>query len=454
MRLSFIQYPVFIMMALALAFPAYAQDKFLDIKEVTTPSGITAWLVEDHAVPVIAMKIGWRNAGAKTDPEGKEGRAQLASNTMDEGAGTLDSTAFQQALADHSITLTFDSGRDSYMANLKTLTRTKDKAFALLKLALTEPRFDTEAVDRMRDANMARVRRSLSDPGWMAARIMNDRAYEGHPYARNSGGSLTSLVAVTPEDLRAFQQNELTRERLVIGVAGDIDAETLALALEDIFGALPSAPEEGVAQVPLSNQGQGYFYAQDIPQTVVSILMPGPVRDDPDYEIVGIMDYIFGGGGFGSRLMERAREKGGLTYGIYSGLVTYDEIPGIAVNTSTENGNVTEILSLITEEMTRMKEKDVSPETLQAAKDYLIGSMPLSLSSTDAIAGLLLALQVNDLGIDYLDRKPGIVEGVTQKDIRAQAQKWLDPEAMVTVLTGGGTAPEGYTTIERLPGVE
>ena len=161
------------------------RDKFLDIKEVKTESGITAWLVEDHHIPVIAFDFAFMDAGAKNDPADKQGLSRLVSNTMDEGAGELTSEAFQKELRDLSISLGFNSGRDSFGGSVKTLTKNKDRAFELLKLAIMQPRFDADPVQRMRQANQARIRSSLSDPDWMAARILNDKAYEGHPYALN-----------------------------------------------------------------------------------------------------------------------------------------------------------------------------------------------------------------------------------------------------------------------------
>src|SRR5688500_684612 len=148
--------------------PAYAEpERFLDIKTITTPGGIEVWLVEDHSVPVIAMQFAFAGAGSALDPEDKQGLAQLLSNTMDEGAGDLDSQTFQKKLADYSIDLHYSAGRDDFFGSLRTLTQYEDKAFDLLRLSLTAPRFDAEPVQRMKDANISRIRSSLSDPDWM-----------------------------------------------------------------------------------------------------------------------------------------------------------------------------------------------------------------------------------------------------------------------------------------------
>ncbi|MCU1418783.1 MAG: peptidase inactive domain protein, partial [Schumannella sp.] len=226
-----------------LILPVTAQaatKRFLDIQKVTSPSGIEAWLVEDHAAPVISLQFAFAGAGSVTDPAGKMGLVQLASNTMDEGGGDIASPMFQKILSDLSIDLGYSVGRDDYSGSLRTLTRTKDKAFDMLRLSVTAPRFDAEPLARMKEANLARIRDSLSDPDWMAARIMNDLTYAGHPYATNSGGTLTSIPAITVDDLRSYVKNNLTRDRLRVAVAGDISKADLTKALDMIFGALPA----------------------------------------------------------------------------------------------------------------------------------------------------------------------------------------------------------------------
>ena len=197
------------LLILFIAFPAHARDKVLDIEQVTSPGGIKAWLVEDHSVPVIAMQFGFRGVGGALDPVDKQGLSRMLSNTLDEGAGELDSQTFQKELRDLSIGLSFGSDRDDFSGSLKTLSQNKKRAFELTALALTKPRFDEEPVKRMREANQSRIRSSLTDPDWMTARIMNDRAFEGHVYSQNSGGSLSSLEKISPEDLRAFHKNNI-----------------------------------------------------------------------------------------------------------------------------------------------------------------------------------------------------------------------------------------------------
>lgn len=445
-----------ILVFFSLSFSVQAkepQSKFLDIQIVTSQNNITAWLVEDHSIPVIAMTFSFRGAGAKNNPPEKQGLARLASNTMDEGAGEIKSQEFQKTLRDKSISLSFSAGRDNFGGNLKTLSANKQIAFDLLKLALTKPRFDQEPVDRMRESNKSRVKSSISNPRWLAARIQNDRIFENHPYALNSGGTLSSLDRITPDDLRTFHKT-LGKNQLVIGVAGDIKADELKAVLDDIFGGMPDVKTKQPTKSPVQNAGQTYLYEQDIPQSVIEMSQMGINRKDKDYYPAHIMNFILGESGFGSRLMEEIREKRGLTYGIYSYFRQYDETDILHVSTSTVNESVPEMISLIHAEWDKIKAAPVTEEEINDAKSYLIGSLPLSLTSTSSIAAVLLSLQLDDLPIDYLDMRAVKIQAVSIDDIQAVAQRLLDKDSMTTVIVGSPQGIGNAQKITDLPNVE
>jgi zinc protease len=428
---------------------AQADDTLLDIQEIKTDSGITAWLAEDHSLPVIALTFTFLDSGTALDPADKQGLVRLLSNTMDEGAGDLDSQAFQKELADNSITLRFSAGRDGFGGNLKTLSRNKDKAFHLLQLALNNPRFDAEPVERMREANMARLRSSLSEPDWIAARILNDRVFEGHPYAMNSGGTLATMAAITADDLRHFQKTYLTRDRLLIAVSGDISAAELTKTLDTLFGTLPAnAPANAnVADTTLKNAGEISLFDQDIPQTIISFALPAFGRADPDYYPLKVMNYILGEAGFGSRLMEEIREKRGLTYGIYSDIQNYRHTDALTISTSTKNESAAELIDVVGQEMKKLADTPVSAQELEDAKSYLVGSVPLALSSTDNIASIMMSLQTEGLPATYLDHYEESIRKVTIEDIQRVAARLLDPAKMTIVMVG---KPAGITPTKQI----
>ncbi len=434
---------------------AIASDKILDIQAVKTPNGITAWLVEDTTLPLISLKFSFQGAGAINDGKDKQGLTRLLSNTMDEGAGELKSQQFQKELSDHSITLHFNANRDNFGGEIKTLSRHKDKAFKLLKLALTKPRFDQDPINRMRQANISRIKSNMTDPQWITARIFNDKAFSGQPYQLNSGGTLSTLPQITSDDLRLHVKNYLTKDRLVIGVTGDIKKDELIDLLDNSFNDLPKTGLKLKRKAfSLQNLGKTYLFEKDIPQTILSVSLPSVSIHDPDYFSLKLMNHLYGASGFGSRLMKKAREKEGLTYGIYSSLLHQDLVDGLSISTSTKNTTAARMFQIIEEEMHLMANQKTSEEDLQKAKDYMIGSLPLSLTSTDKIASILLNLQLNNRPIDYLDKYATSINAVDTNDIQRIAQKVFTNQKTINVMVGKPQINDTMTgVLEKIEGL-
>lgn len=428
---------------------------FINIQEVTTPKGFTVWLVEDHTLPITAVKFMFKDSGTLLDTHDKQGLVRMLSNTMDEGAGGFDSQSFQKALSDHSITLSFDATRDDFGGNLVALSRHKNKAFELMSLALTSPRFDEEPVGRMRDANIARIQSSMSEPEWVAARILNDRAFDGHPYAQNSGGTISSLKSITRDDLKTLKDKALSRDSLLIAAAGDVTAQEISVAIDKIFGHLPeNRAKNSFSSISIQNQSKIFWYEKDIPQTYIEGLVPAFDDKDPDYYALQILNYIYGGAGFGSRLMENAREERGLTYGVYSGLMDLNHTDALSISTSTKNESVSDMLSIIKDEMMKLQTVLVGDKELDDAKSYIIGSMPLALKSTGDLADIALSLQSKEKPLDYLDDYAEKINSVTKQDIQRVAKRVLKPENLMIVLVGKPENINNLEKIESLPNVE
>lgn len=420
------------------ALPAHA----IDIKRVVSPGGIEAWLVEDQKIPVIALEWAFEGAGAR-DPEGKSGLANLAARSMDEGAGPYDSQAFQSRLRDNAISLGFDAGRDAYTGSLRTLRDTREEAFELARLAHAEPRFDEEPVERMRASILAGLRRDQSDPNYVARRVFYGTAYPDHPYGEEVRGTPESLARITPDDLRAFASRQLGRDRLLVTAAGAITPEELGPVLDRIFGALPAKSESApLPDVLMKGQGETVVAQRPTAQSVLLLGQRGIPRSDPDWFAASVMNYVLGGGGFTSRLMEEVREKRGLSYGVYSYLVAMDHSALLIANGSTVNAKAGQALDIIRAEWARMAKDGVTDQELADAKTYLTGSFPLQFTSTNAIARIMLQVRRDRLGIDYLDRRDALINAVTKDDVRRVAARLLDPANLLTVVVG---RPDGVT---------
>jgi zinc protease len=378
----------------------------------------------------------------------------LLSNTLDEGAADLTSEKFQGILRDQAIDLGYDSGRDSFTGNMRTLTSHKDTAIRLLKTSINQPRFDAEPIERMKQANLVRIRSSMNDGGWIGARILNDRIYAGHVYARNTGGTITGMEAMTSADLKAARARLFARDRLIIGMTGDITKEEAARIADDIFGNLPDTTKTpGISRFGMPAAGKPAYYAKDMPQTDLSMAWPGIDTQDPDYYATVVMNYIFGGGGFSSRLMTQVREERGLTYGIYSSQFNLDYADRFIVQGSMLPQNVVPTITLVKEIADSMKTTDVTPESLQTAKDYLIGSLPLSLSSTMNIADTLVGLQLNKRAITALDDYRAKIAAVTPADLRRVAARIFSVDPIIVTV---GAKPDNLDveTVTVIPDTE
>lgn len=418
------------------------------VEKITSPMGIEAWYVRDATLPVLSIEFSVKG-GSAFDPAGKAGLADLVASTMDEGAGTLDSQAFQGRLQDLSLTLNFSAGDDTFRGSFRTLTAYQDEALELLRLALTEPRFDPEPVERIRAQIRQGLERRQNDPDSILGDVFGRAMYGNHPYGSTSRQRLAALDTITADDLRGFMRQRLVRDRLYIGVVGNLSAQELGGILDKVFGALPvSDTPLTLADATVPQTGQTLVVQAPVPQSSAAFGAPGVKRADPEYYAAYVMNFILGGGGFVSRLTEEVREKRGLAYSVYSYLSPRDAAGSIVGGVGTQNARMQESLEVIRAEWKRMGEEGPTEAELASAKSYLTGSFPLSFSSSGAIARMLVGMQYNDLGIDYLDRYPALIDAVTLEDVKRVAARLLDPAKLTVVVVG---QPDGVEATAPTP---
>ncbi len=432
-----------------LLFSFTVSANAMKIQKVVSPKGVTAWLVEDHTLPLMAMQFGFRGGSAQ-DPEGKDGLAYFVSGMMDEGAGDIPSEAFQERLQDLAIEMSFDASRDMTTGGMKTLTKNRDEAFRLLKLALTAPRMDTDAVERVREQIFSIIKMDSEDPDNVASNAWFNQVFTGHPYGSRTKGQLETVRAITNDDLKSYVKRNFARDNLYVAVVGDISAADLATGLDKVFADLPEKAElRTVPEVTWNMDPREILIPMATPQTVVNFGFPGPKRDDKDFIPAYILNYIVGGGGFASKLMEEVREKRGLAYSVYTYLYPLDHA-GIALGgVATENERVGESIKVIKEVLARIAQDGPTAEELENAKQYLTGSYALRFSSSSKIANILLWTQAEDLGIDYIDKRNSLIEAVTLDDVKRVA-KFMKPDELVMTIVG---QPSGMKPAENKPPV-
>jgi zinc protease len=414
-----------------------AADAASKIEAITSPGGIKAWLVREASVPVIALDYAF-TGGANADPAGKPGVANMVASLLDEGAGDMDARAFQELLEEKAIQLGFAANRDQFRGSMHTLSVNLEQGVNLLRLALTAPRFDDEPVTRIRDQLQAQLVRGTANPNEIANRRWWATAFPGHPYGQPSNGTPESLAAITVDDLKAYVRNVFARDTLTVAVVGDIDADAAGKLIDRAFGGLPE--KAALAPVPATDMqglGERIVVNLDVPQTVISFGSPGLARHDPDFFAAYVVNHIYGGGSMSSRLYREVREKRGLAYGIRTSLIWMDYASIVSGGTATRSDRAAETLSLIDEETRRMAAEGPTQEELDKAKAYLKGSYALAFDTSGKIAGQLVQIQLDKLGIDYPERRSAMIDAVTLADAKRVAKRLLDTKTLTLVVGRG-----------------
>jgi zinc protease len=410
--------------------PAHATT----IERIVSPGGIAAWLVREPSVPLIAVDFAFRG-GANQDPVDKPGVATMMTSLLDEGAGDIDSTSFHERVEAKAIEIGFGATRDYVSGSLRTLTENQDEAVELLRLALTAPRFEAADVERIREQLLAGLRRATTSPNDLANQRWWATAFPGHPYGRPVRGTLQSVPTITAEDLKTFVRNVFARDALKIAIVGNIDAAAASKLVDRVFGGLPATG--GLSSVALASpQGLGRKIAidLDVPQSVVLIGGAGVPRKDADFMAAFVLNHILGGSAFSSRLYKEVREARGLAYSVYSAVFPLDFAALFMSGTATRADRAGQTLEVIEAEIQKLAQSGPTEDELIKAKSFLEGSYALRFDTSAKIAEQLVQIQLEDLGIDYIDKRNSLVEAVTMADVKRVAKRLLEGGMLVTVV--------------------
>jgi zinc protease len=441
--------PLAVAALVALALPARA----VTIEEVKSAQGITAWLVEDHSIPVVSMSAAFRG-GTAADPADKRGLANMAVDLLDEGAGNLDSTAYQSQVEDLAAQINFSAGADMISLRLRALKSNLAPSFDLLRLALAQPRFDPEPVARVRASILDAIAREQRSPNALASRLWWKAAFPGHPYGLSSRGTAESVSAITPDDLRGLVHNRLAKDVLIIGIVGDITPAELKPILDSTFGALPDhASPDAPPDMTAKTKGEVEVANMPIPQSVVVFGQPGVERDDPDWYAALLDMHILGSGGLASRVMLEVRQKRGLAYSVSASLDPLQHTGVILGQVGSQNANAAQAIDVIRATWQRMHDDGPTAKELADAKTYITGSFPLGLDSTGRIAGILVSIQFDHLGLDYLAKRDQIINGVTLADAKRVAKRLLSPDNLLFTVVGQPENLKGAVRVTPAGGI-
>ena len=424
----------------ALCLPAAAGA--VDIKVVTTTLGLKAWLVQDKSAPAVSLSFSFAS-GTASDPAGQSGVTNLMATLLTDGAGSLSSQAFRQRQEDLAASLGFSASLDRLGGTLRVLSANREEGFELLRMALTQPRFDADMIEQRRSQIIASLNQANQRPSSVAARTLMAAEFAGHPYANDPDGTPDDLKKLTAQNFKQRAAALLIRSGLIVAAVGDIDEKDLARLLDRAFGSLPQGtplplPPEWKPPV----KARTIVVERPVPQSTVLMALPGVARDDPDWYAALIMNHILGGGGQQSRLFHEVREKRGLAYGASSSLRVYKRAALLVISTASANERVGEAIRVVRAELARLRLEGPTELELADAKTYLAGALALSLDSSGAIAGLLHSMQADNLAPDHLTKRGALIAAVKIDDVRRLARRLLRDEAVTTVVVG---KPVGIT---------
>lgn len=421
--------------AVLFAMPAFAAEN--KVKEYTTQKGIKVWAVEDNYLPIVSLKIAFTKSGTAHDPEDKQGLANMVSDLMVEGAGGISGIDYMKKVEGMASSFSFSVDEDNYYVEMTCLKENLEESMRLLVLAVTSPDFTPDAIERIRKTTLVNIARQEESAEGKAHKMFRETYFAGHPYARPGIGTEAGVNAIKREDLAAFAKNRFARSNMVVGVAGNISAKEINKIVDKYLAPLPAEPSATI-EIPeftQKNKGKIIRIEKDVPQTAIIFGFPGPKRTDADFYPTYITNYIMGGGGFESRLMNEVREKKGLAYTIYTSVQTQANAGFISGYVGTKNASVEDSLKLIQQEIKKIHDSGISKEELADAKDYLIGSFPLKLTQNRALADFTAAMQYQNLGVDFLDKRNDYINGVDVEKANAAA-KYFDLDKMLVVIVG------------------
>ncbi len=427
------------LIAIVVALPAWAE---IAIKEVTSPGGITAWLVEDHSIPFTALELRFRGGTSLDDPE-KRGAVNLMSGLIEEGAGDMDARTYARALEALAASFGYRATDDTVSISAQFLTENRDEVIDLLRTTLHEPRFDQDAVDRVRAQVLSGLRSDQTDPNDIAGRSFAKMAYGDHPYGSEGKGTIESVTALTRDDVVEAYESVFARDRLYVSAVGDITPDELGAILDKLLADFPESGKPIPDRADVSIEGGVSVVEFDTPQSVALFAQRGIDRDDPDFFAAFVLNHILGGGGFESRLMQEVREKRGLTYGIGTYLVPKDLASVYLGSVSSANDRIADAVDVIRAEWARAAAEGVTQKELDDAKTYLTGAYPLRFDGNGQIAGIMVGMQMDDLPIDYIATRNDKVNAVTLEDINRVAAELLDPEGLHFTIVGKPVGLDG-----------
>jgi zinc protease len=425
---------VFVFFLLILAFMGGTLLAMPPVQRMTLSNQVVLLTSEEHSLPFVTLQL-LIDAGSRRDSAGEEGAAHLTARGLLLGTAKRGEKAINEELDFMGASLNSSTGRDYATLTLRVLKKDLDKGFDLFMEILTQPTFPQEEVKREVQKTLAAIQAAEDQPEDVAEKAFKENLFLSGPYRHPVEGTKKSLPSMTRETLDRFYKKSYHPNHSILAVAGDITREEVKAKL---VPRLEKWPKGKISDAPVQNifaKGPKIVKIDRmLTQANIILGQAGVSRENPDYYALTIMNYILGGGGFSSRLMEEIRNKRGLAYSVYS-YFEPGKFPGsFQIGLQTKNVSAKEAISLAREEMKRIQKEPVSEKEIEGARKYSIGSFPMRMDTQGKLVNFLLQVEYYRLGLDYPEKYSRLIQSVTREEVLRVARKYLQPENCILVV--------------------
>lgn len=407
----------------------------LDVKKSVLDNGLTVLQSEKHNLPVVMVTMIIKTSMLDESKE-KTGLAHLTADLLDEGTKTRKASEIREEIEFIGASLNASAGSDYITITLSVLKKDIDKGFELFSDIILNPVFSQEEINRKKELIKGALKQKEEEPSFLAGRAFNNAVFGEHPYGRLVEGSVETISAIKKEDIVKFHSSYFLPNNAILSVVGDLKHSELDRLIKKYLDSwkFMQLSDRHINPMPEEKIQKVIKIEKDVTQATIMLGHLCISRDNPDYYALSVMNYILGGGGFSSRLMQKVRDDMGLAYDIHSYFIPTKEKGAFQVTAQTKNESANTVVEEILKEIKKIRKDSVSDEELSDAKAYLTGSFPRKLETNRKIADFLATIEFYNLGADYDIRYISSINAVTKEDILRVAQKYLDPENFVIVV--------------------
>ena len=407
----------------------------IQFESLETKNGIKFWLIEDKALPLVSISFSFKG-GSILDPVGKSGVTNLMTSLLDEGTQNFTASEYRLFKRENGIKISFSTSKERIEGTFQVVKPRLQEGFYLLHESINKAKFPINEIKKVKSQVEASIKIDNSNISTIASNKFNKFFFKDKLIGRNTKGSLETLGNISRDDIQTIYRSSFIKNRLVIGISGDIEPNLAKKYVDYVFGDLPSKKFiNPISMLEDLNKGMEIIEMKT-PQTTVVFGQKGLGRKDKEYFAARVINYVLGGGGFQSRLYKEIREANGLVYSIYSYLLPYEYAGVIVGGFQTRNQNVGKTIEKVKTEWNRIKNEGITKIELQNAKTYYKGSFSRNFTSTLSIASLLMIVQYYDLGEDYFDKRDLIIDNLKLNELNNLAKNLFDSETLFFMIVG------------------